>query len=235
MVGQPVFQRRPPFSESGTHGSLSSQRPEVRGRTGRRRAVSAPGASREAALLSRLTRNREAAGVRESPGCVQLSFSISAVGNHSNHHVSTDSFVSCGGARFTASRSVQVVGWLIIQYATTVLPALTLRPGRRAGHRACSRRFSHCADSGVALDVGAGVSGSLPRRRRRGVPPALRAGKETFLRGHGGSAHLALIGYFVLSRSSAPRKLGKSIAVLPFANFSAHRERYFADGIQMTS
>lgn len=42
-----------------------------------------------------------------------------------------------------------------------------------------------------------------------------------------------LIGYFVFSRSPRPPKLGKSIAVLPFANFSSDAANaFFADGIQ---
>jgi TolB-like protein/Flp pilus assembly protein TadD len=128
-----------------------------------------------------------------------------------------------------------VVGWLIIQFATTVLPALTL-PAWTARFVIVLVivGFPIALILAWAFDVGAdGIHlarepktaadcpSALPGRRRNLVTLALV-----------GLLISAAIGYFVLNRTSS-RKLEKSIAVLPFANFSSDQENeYFADGIQ---
>src|SRR6202171_1160960 len=65
-------------------------------------------------------------------------------------------------------------------------------------------------------------AGQTPLRRRRNV----------FLLGSLGIAVSLIAGFFLLPRASA-RKLDKSIAILPFENFSDDKENaFFADGIQ---
>jgi TolB-like protein/Flp pilus assembly protein TadD len=126
-----------------------------------------------------------------------------------------------------------VVGWLIIQFATTVLPALTLPPWTArlviilvlAGFPIAlilawafdvtSHGIEKTSDTAVDCPP------SFPTRRKNIIPLAVS-----------GLVIAAVAGYFLIPRASA-RKLEKSIAVLPFDNFSADKENaYFADGIQ---
>jgi TolB-like protein/Flp pilus assembly protein TadD len=128
-----------------------------------------------------------------------------------------------------------VVGWLIIQFATTVLPALTLP--------AWTARFVIVLVLGGfpialilawAFDVGSGRITRTPEPASgEECPPALPSRQRNLLLlALAGLLISAIIGYFVLSRVSA-RRLDKSIAVLPFANFSNDpANEYFADGIQ---
>ena len=128
-----------------------------------------------------------------------------------------------------------VVGWLVIQFAATVLPALTIP--------AWTTRFVillvlagfpialilawafDVSPSGITRtgepNVGEECPPAMPGRRRNMITLALT-----------GLLISAVIGYFVLQRTSS-KKLEKSIAVLPFANFSNDQaNEYFADGIQ---
>jgi TolB-like protein/Flp pilus assembly protein TadD len=128
-----------------------------------------------------------------------------------------------------------VVGWLIIQFATTVLPALTLPAWTaRLVIVLVLAGFPIALILAWALDVGTeGIRVTAEPVSGEECPPALPGRRRNiFTLAIVGLLISALIGYFVLSRGSA-RKLGKSIAVLPFANFSSDAANaYFADGIQ---
>jgi TolB-like protein/Flp pilus assembly protein TadD len=126
-----------------------------------------------------------------------------------------------------------VVGWLIIQFATTVLPVLTLPLWTaRLVIILVLAGFPIALILAWAFDVTAhGIEKtpdtpvdcppSFPTRRRNIIPLAVF-----------GLVIAAVAGYFLIPRASA-RRLEKSIAVLPFDNFSADQENaYFADGIQ---
>jgi TolB-like protein len=128
-----------------------------------------------------------------------------------------------------------VVGWLIIQFATTVLPALTL-PAWTARFVIVLvlAGFPIALILAWALDVGPdGIHVTRETKPEVKCPPALPSRRRNLVT----LAILGLlisagIGYFVLSRTSSG-KLAKSIAVLPFANFSSDQaNEYFADGIQ---
>jgi len=128
-----------------------------------------------------------------------------------------------------------VVGWLIIQFAATVLPALTLPVWiARFVIVLVLAGFPIALILAWALDVGPGGIHVTPESTAApDCPPALPGRRRNiFTLAVVGLLISAVIGYFVLSRISA-RKLEKSIAVLPFANFSNDQaNEYFADGIQ---
>ena len=126
-----------------------------------------------------------------------------------------------------------VVGWLIIQFATTVLPVLTLPTWTaRLVVVLVLAGFPIALILAWAFDVTShGIEKtsdtpvdcppSFPTRRKNIIPLALC-----------GLVIAVIAGYFLIPRASA-RRLEKSIAVLPFDNFSADQENaYFADGIQ---
>jgi len=126
-----------------------------------------------------------------------------------------------------------VAGWLIIQFATTVLPVLTLPLWTaRLVVIIVLAGFPIALILAWAFDVTPGgiektpdtpvdCPPSFPTRRKNIIPLAVF-----------GLLIAAGAGYFLIPRASA-RKLEKSIAVLPFDNFSADQENaYFADGIQ---
>jgi TolB-like protein/Flp pilus assembly protein TadD len=128
-----------------------------------------------------------------------------------------------------------VVGWLIIQFATTVLPALTL-PAWTARFVVVLvlAGFPIALILAWALDVGPdGIHLTPDSRTAKDCPPSLPGRRRNIITlAVIGLLISAAIGYFVLNRSS-PRKVEKSIAVLPFANFSSDQaNEYFADGIQ---
>jgi TolB-like protein/Flp pilus assembly protein TadD len=128
-----------------------------------------------------------------------------------------------------------VVGWLIIQFATTVLPALTL-PAWTARFVVVLvlAGFPIALILAWALDVGPdGIHLTPDSRPSSDCPPSLPGRRRNIITlAVVGLLISAAIGYFVLNRSS-PRKVEKSIAVLPFANFSSDQaNEYFADGIQ---
>jgi TolB-like protein/Flp pilus assembly protein TadD len=127
-----------------------------------------------------------------------------------------------------------VVGWLIIQFATTVLPVLTLPAwSARLVIVLVLAGFPIALILAWAFDIGSGGVTLTPEPKpAEACPPALPGRRRNMIT-------LALVGllisgvagYFVLRGSS--RKMEKSIAVLPFANFSNDQANaYFADGIQ---
>jgi len=128
-----------------------------------------------------------------------------------------------------------VVGWLVIQFATTVLPALTLPMWTaRFVVVLVLAGFPIALILAWALDVGPdGIHLERESKLEAECPPALPGRRRNlFTLAVVGLLISAVAGYFVLSRSSSGR-LEKSIAVLPFANFSNDpANEYFADGIQ---
>ena len=128
-----------------------------------------------------------------------------------------------------------VVGWLIIQFATTVLPALTL-PAWTARFVIVLVLvgFPIALILAWAFDVRAdGIHLAREPIPAAECPPALPGRRRNLITlALVGLLISAATGYFVLTRNSS-RKLEKSIAVLPFANFSNDQaNEYFADGIQ---
>ena len=128
-----------------------------------------------------------------------------------------------------------VVGWLIIQFATTVLPALTLPAWTaRLVIVLVLAGFPIALILAWAFDVGSdGITRTPEPKAAEACPPALPGRRRNIVTlAVVGLLISAVIGYFVLARGSS-RKLEKSIAVLPFANFSNDQANaYFADGIQ---
>ena len=128
-----------------------------------------------------------------------------------------------------------VVGWLIIQFAVTVLPVLTLPIWTaRLVIVLVLAGFPIALILAWAFDVGTeGIKVTPEPANAADCPPALPGRRRNiFLLALVGLLISAVIGYFVLARGSS-RKMEKSIAVLPFANFSNDQANaYFADGIQ---
>ncbi len=128
-----------------------------------------------------------------------------------------------------------VVGWLIIQFATTVLPALTLPAWTaRLVVVLVLAGFPIALILAWAFDVGThGITVTPEPPPGEECPPAIPGRRRNIVTlAIVGLLISGLIGYFVLSRG-ATQKLEKSIAVLPFANFSDDTANaYFADGIQ---
>jgi TolB-like protein len=128
-----------------------------------------------------------------------------------------------------------VVGWLVIQFATTVLPALALPVWTaRFVIVLVLAGFPIALILAWAFDVGAdGIHLDREPKPAAACPPALPGRRRNLITlALVGLLISATTGYFVLTRTSS-RKLDKSIAVLPFANFSNDQENeYFADGIQ---
>jgi TolB-like protein/Flp pilus assembly protein TadD len=127
------------------------------------------------------------------------------------------------------------VGWLIIQFATTVLPALTLPAwSARLVIVLVLAGFPIALILAWAFDVGSGGITRTPEPKpAEECPPALPGRRRNIITlALVGLLISGVIGYFVLARGSS-RKMEKSIAVLPFANFSNDEANaYFADGIQ---
>jgi TolB-like protein/Flp pilus assembly protein TadD len=128
-----------------------------------------------------------------------------------------------------------VVGWLIIQFSVAVLPVLTLPLWTaRLIIVLVLAGFPIALILAWAFDIGPeGVQVTPERPPGVECPPALPGRRRNmFALALVGLLISGLIGYFVLSRGSF-RKLEKSIAVLPFANFSDDpNNAFFADGIQ---
>ena len=84
-----------------------------------------------------------------------------------------------------------------------------------------------------AFDVTpAGIQATEEATPRPAGQTLLRRRRNVFLLGSLGIAVSLIAGFFLLPRASA-RKLDKSIAILPFENFSDDKENaFFADGIQ---
>jgi TolB-like protein/Flp pilus assembly protein TadD len=128
-----------------------------------------------------------------------------------------------------------VVGWLIIQFATTVLPALTLPAWTaRLVIVLVLAGFPIALILAWAFDVRSdGIVRTPETEPAEPCPPSLPGRRRNiFTLALAGLLISAVIGYFVLKQTSS-RALEKSIAVLPFANFSDDpANAYFADGIQ---
>lgn len=128
-----------------------------------------------------------------------------------------------------------VVGWLIIQFATTVLPALTLPAWTaRLVVVLVLGGFPIALILAWAFDVGThGITVTPEPPAGKECPPSLPGRRRNIVTlAVTGLLISGLIGYFVLSPGSS-RKLEKSIAVLPLANFSDDpANAFFADGIQ---
>ena len=128
-----------------------------------------------------------------------------------------------------------VVGWLVIQIAATVLPALALPAwSTRLVIMLVLTGFPIALLCAWAFDVGSGGITITPTAAPgEECPPALPGRRRNiFALAFLGLLVSALIGYFIFTRVPV-QKLDKSIAVLPFANFSDDTANsYFADGIQ---
>jgi TolB-like protein/predicted Zn-dependent protease len=127
-----------------------------------------------------------------------------------------------------------VVGWLIIQFATTVFPALALPAWTaRLVIIVVLAGFPIALILAWAFDVSAAGIAKTPDITPPDCPPTFSARRKNLIPLAVFGLVVAIVaGYFFLPRASA-RKLEKSIAVLPFDNFSAEKENaYFADGIQ---
>lgn len=128
-----------------------------------------------------------------------------------------------------------VVGWLIIQFATAVFPALALPVWTaRLVIILVLAGFPIALILAWAFDVGSdGIKVAPDAVAGDECPPAWPGRRRNiFALALIGLLVSALIGYFVFSRVPV-RKLEKSIAVLPFANFSDDpANAFFADGIQ---
>ena len=127
-----------------------------------------------------------------------------------------------------------VVGWLIIQFAVTVFPALTLPAWTaRLVIVVVLAGFPIALILAWAFDVSAAGITATPETAPADCPPAFGARRKNLFTLAAFGLLIAIVaGYFLLPRAAA-RKLEKSIAVLPFDNFSADKENaFFADGIQ---
>jgi TolB-like protein/Tfp pilus assembly protein PilF len=127
-----------------------------------------------------------------------------------------------------------VVGWLIIQFATTVFPALALPAWTaRLVIIVVLAGFPIALILAWAFDVGSAGIEKTPDIPSADCPPTFSARRKNLIPLAAFGLVVAIVaGYFFIPRASA-RKLEKSIAVLPFDNFSAEKENaYFADGIQ---
>lgn len=127
-----------------------------------------------------------------------------------------------------------VVGWLIIQFATTVFPALTLPLWTaRLVIVLVLAGFPIALILAWAFDVSSAGIEATPEIVPADCPPTFAGRRKNLVPLAIAGLLIALAaGYFLIPRASA-RRLDKSIAVLPFDNFSADKENaYFADGIQ---
>jgi TolB-like protein/Flp pilus assembly protein TadD len=128
-----------------------------------------------------------------------------------------------------------VVGWLIMQFATTVLPVLTVPAWTtRFVIVLVLAGFPIALILGWAFDVSpSGITRTADPKVGDECPPAMPGRRRNILTlALVGLVISAAIGYFIFNRTSS-RRPDKSIAVLPFANFSNDQaNEYFADGIQ---
>src|SRR5947209_1269498 len=128
-----------------------------------------------------------------------------------------------------------VVGWLLIQVAATIFPALDL-PNLvlRFVILAVLAGFPIALVLSWAFDIGPrGIERTAPAYAPEQHAPAARPERQNiWLLALIGLLIGAAAGFFLLPRMAGAR-VEKSIAVLPFDNFSEDKENeYFADGIQ---
>jgi hypothetical protein len=128
-----------------------------------------------------------------------------------------------------------VVGWLLIQVAAATFPAMQLPLwATRLVIVSVLLGFPIALVLAWAFDIGPhGLEKTAPEIPPKDCPPALLPRRRNIIvLGAIGALLAAIAGYFVLPRVSSPH-LDKSIAVLPFENFSVQKENeYLADGIQ---
>ncbi len=129
-----------------------------------------------------------------------------------------------------------VVGWLLLQVAATIFPALEFPAwSLRFVILVILAGFPITLVLAWAFDVGPhGFEKTQPVVEEGAeCPPALAPRRRNvYLLAGIGVAIAILAGFYFLPRASA-KKLDKSIAVLPFDNFSEDKENeYFGDGIQ---
>jgi TolB-like protein/predicted Zn-dependent protease len=127
-----------------------------------------------------------------------------------------------------------VVGWLIIQFATAVFPVLALPVWTaRLAIIVVLAGFPIALILAWAFDVTSTGIEKTPDPSPADCPPSFTTRRKNIVPlAVAGLAIAIVAGYFLIPRASA-HKLEKSIAVLPFDNFSADKENaYFADGIQ---
>lgn len=129
-----------------------------------------------------------------------------------------------------------VVGWLLMQVAATIFPALELPSWiLRFVVLIILAGFPITLVLAWAFDVGPhGFEKTPPFAAEGGdCPPALAPRRRNiYLLAGIGVAIAVLAGFYFLPRANG-NKLDKSIAVLPFDNFSDAKENeYFGDGIQ---
>jgi len=127
-----------------------------------------------------------------------------------------------------------VVGWLIIQFASTVFPVLALPVWTaRLVIILVLAGFPIALILAWAFDVSAAGIEVTPEISPADCPPSFSGRRKNLVSLAAFGLIIAIgAGYFLIPRALA-RKLEKSIAVLPFDNFSADKENaFFADGIQ---
>ncbi len=135
---------------------------------------------------------------------------------------------------YRVAAAYAVVGWLLIQISATIFPIFGLPQwslkliiiGILIG-------FPIALILSWAFDVGPHGIHKATAASGENCPPALRPkSRNIFVLGAVGVVIAAAAGFFILPRTSA-RALEKSIAVLPFDNFSENIENeHFGDGIQ---
>lgn len=128
-----------------------------------------------------------------------------------------------------------VVGWLLIQIAATTFPAWEL-PGwtLRAVILAVLGGFPIALVLAWAFDIGRhGFERAAPAPAAEDCPPAFRPGRQNLYLLAGAGVLLAATAALLLLPRASAGKLDKSIAVLPFDNFSDDKaNEHFAEGIQ---
>ncbi len=128
-----------------------------------------------------------------------------------------------------------VVGWLLIQIAATIFPAPQLPAWTlRLIVIAILAGFPIALVVAWAFDVGLhGLKETAPAAAAEDCPPALAPKwRNIYLLAAIDVVAAAGAGFFLLPRVPGS-KLDKSIAVLPFDNFSENKENeHFANGIQ---
>ncbi len=135
---------------------------------------------------------------------------------------------------YRAAAAYAVAGWLAIQIVATVFPALGLPAWTlRITVITVLAGFPMVLAVAWAFDVGLhGFRRSKETPVDHACPPAFVPGRRNVITlVLLGAAISALCGYFLLSRSPAA-PIDKSIAVLPFENFSEDKDNeHFADGV----
>lgn len=123
---------------------------------------------------------------------------------------------------YRVAAAYAVVGWLIIQVAVTVFPILDFPPSAtRLVVYFSLGGFPIALILGWAFDFGPrGIHITPEPPPGEECPPTYRGRRRNlFTLGIIGLTISAIVGYFIFASSSA-RQLDKSIAVLPFSNFS---------------